>query len=101
MKTCLAVSKNFLLVKQLFPKSTNLLVQHYLSTKHAIFLAIIVGGLATPSTNYFIVAIDTVFAVFDGWKVVRKYRQCPSDGEGNLIQPGTTILCMHKYNNLN
>ena len=65
-------------------KSTNILVLHFLSTKHAIFLSIIVGGLATPVTNYCIVAIDTVQAMLDGWKVVRKYRQCPSDAEGIL-----------------
>ena len=51
------------------------LTQHYLLTKHAVFLAVIVGGVATPATNYCIVAVDFAEAMIDGLKVIRKYNQ--------------------------
>ena len=49
-------------------KSVKLLTQHY-----AVFLAVIVGGVGTPATNYCIVAIDFIEAIFDCLKIVRKY----------------------------
>ena len=49
------------------------LTQHYVLTKHAVFLAVIVGGVATPATNYCIVAVDFAEAMIDGLKVIRKY----------------------------
>ena len=55
-------------------KST-ILVKHYVSTKHTIFLAVIVGGVATPATTYTILATDLVMAIYPGLKILRKHRK--------------------------
>ena len=56
-------------------KSVKLLTQHYAYAKHAVFLAVIVGGVGTPATNYCIVAIDFIEAIFDCLKIIRKYKK--------------------------
>ena len=56
-------------------KSVKLLTQHYAYAKHAVFLAVIVGGVATPATNYCIVAIDFIEVMFDCLKIIRKYKK--------------------------
>ena len=45
--------------------SIKILTQHYAYAKHAVFLAVTVGGVATPAINYCIVGIDFVEALFD------------------------------------
>ena len=54
-------------------KSIKVLTQHFAFVKHAVFLAVIVGGLATPTTNYCIASIDFIEAMFDCLKIIRKY----------------------------
>ena len=46
-------------------KSVKTLTQHYVYCKHAIFLAVIVGGVATPTTNYCIATVDFIKAIID------------------------------------
>ena len=52
-----------------------ILAKHYVSTKHAIFLTIIVGGVATPATTYSIIATDFVMAIYQGFKIIQKQRK--------------------------
>ena len=52
-----------------------ILAKHYVSTKHAIFLTIIVGGVATPDTTYAIIATDFIMAIYQGLRIVRKQRK--------------------------
>ena len=54
-------------------KSIKILTRHYAFVKHAVFLAVIVGGVATPTTNYCIASIDFIEAMFDCLKIIRKY----------------------------
>ena len=55
-------------------KATKYLPLHYSGTKHVIFLAIIVGGVATPTTTYCIIAADFLENIYYGWRIVRKYK---------------------------
>ena len=57
--------------------SIKLLTQHYAYAKHAVFLAVIVGGVATSITNYCIIAIDFVEVIIDGLRIIRKYKTNP------------------------
>ena len=56
-------------------KSVEIITQHYVYCKHAIFLAVIVGGVATPTTNYCIAAMDFIEAIIDCLRIIRKYNQ--------------------------
>ena len=59
---------------------------HYVTTKHAVFLAIIVGGVATPATSICIMATDFAKTLQSTWKIIRKYKNDPdSDIEGTII----------------
>ena len=51
--------------------------QHYAYAKHSVFLAVIVGGVATLITNYCIIAIDFVEVIIDGLRIVWKYKTNP------------------------
>ena len=58
---------------------------HYVSTKHAIFLAVIVGGVATPATSFCIIVTDFLKAIYTGWKITRKFKTNQNiDGQYHL-----------------
>ena len=44
---------------------------HYITTKHAVFLAVIVGNVSTPLTSYCIMATDFSKTVYTGLKIIR------------------------------
>ena len=66
-------------------RSIKLLVAHYVSTKHAIFLAIIVGGVATPASSICIMGTDFAKTLHTTWKMIRKAKQ-GSNIEGNTAK---------------
>ena len=45
-------------------------VGHNMVTKHAVFLAIVVSGVASPETTYCLMAVDFVKAMYSGYKIV-------------------------------
>ena len=53
----------------------------YLSTKHALFLGAIVGGVATPASSLCIMGTDFAKAMLSGWRIVKKYKK---DSNANL-----------------
>ena len=58
----------------------------YLSTKHALFLGAIVGGVATPASSLCIMGTDFAKAMLSGWRIVKKYKKDPNvDLEGTFI----------------
>ena len=59
-------------------KSIKFLVQHYVISKHTVFMAVIVGGVATPATSYCIMAIDFCKAMQKGVKIFKKFRCDPN-----------------------
>ena len=64
-----------------------------MTTKHAVFLAIVVGGVSTPETTYCLMAVDFIKAMYDGIKIVVKSKKglaSKSDLKGrfsSLISP--------------
>ena len=50
-----------------------LTVSHYLEARCAVFLSIILGGIATPESTYCLLAIDFIINIYHGLKIVRKY----------------------------
>ena len=74
-------------------KSIKYAIAHYMTTKHAVFLAIIVGGVSTPETTYCLMAVDFIKAMYDGIKIVVKSKKglaSKSDLKGrfsSLISP--------------
>ena len=65
-------------------RSVKLLVSHFVSTKHAVFLAIMVGGVATPMTSVCIMATDFAKTLFDTYKIIKKYNQNNQNVEGTI-----------------
>ena len=47
---------------------------HYIETTHAIFLAIIIGGVATQASTYCIIGIDFLMNIYNGLKVVKMHK---------------------------
>ena len=70
-------------------KSIRYSIGHYMTTKHSVFLAIVVGGVSTPETTYCLMAVDFIKAIYDGIKIVVKSKQgsaSNSDLKGKLLQ---------------
>ena len=59
-------------------------VVHYITTKHAIFLAIIVGNVSTPLTTYCILFLDFAKTVYTALKIIRRKKN-GEDVEGKHI----------------
>ena len=56
-------------------ESTKYLTQHYVITKHTLFMAVIVGGVANPTTSLCIMVLDFVLTVNGGWSIVKKHKK--------------------------
>ena len=55
---------------------------HYMETRHALFLAIMVGSISTPTTTYVILGITTVQNVYKCISIVRKAKK---NEDGKLV----------------
>ena len=89
-------------------RSVKILVSHYVSTKHTVFIAIIVGGVASPVTSYCIMGIDFLETLFNVWRITRKFNENPDSIEGRYSPEhanlqcslcDTKILCEIKFGN--
>ena len=58
-------------------------VIHNITTKHAVFLAILVGNVATPTTTYCIIFVDFAKALYSTLKIIHNKRN-GRNIEGNL-----------------
>ena len=58
---------------------------HLAEVRHAVFVAMIVGGSATPETTYSIIGIDFLINIFNCYKIIRKHR-LGIEGTFNSIQ---------------
>ena len=55
---------------------------HYVETRHALFLATVLADLATPATTYVIIGMDFLLNIYHGSKIVyfiKKKKADPSD----------------------
>ena len=59
-------------------KSIKFLTQHYVITKHTIFLAVMIGGVSSPTTSLCIMAIDFAKTMQSGWKIIKKHKTNPN-----------------------
>ena len=59
---------------------------HYIETTHAIFLAIIIGGVATQASTYCIISIDFLMNIYYGMKVVKMHKN-GKDSKFLLLTP--------------
>ena len=59
---------------------------HYIETTHAIFLAIIIGGVATQASTYCIIGIDFLMNIYYGMKVVKLHKN-GKDSKFILLTP--------------
>ena len=48
---------------------------HYVSSKHSVVLAIIIGGVATLLSSLCIMGSDFAKATYAGWKIVQKHKK--------------------------
>ena len=62
-------------------------VIHYMTTKHAVFLAVIVGNVADTLTTYCIIATDFAITLFQALKIIYNHRfsRCV-EGKSTLFQ---------------
>ena len=49
-----------------------LMISHFKETRHAVFLSIMLGGIATPESTYCIIAMDFIINIYHGLKIVKK-----------------------------
>ena len=49
-------------------------MNHLAEARHAVFVAMIVGGSATPETTYSIIGIDFLINIINCCKIIRKYK---------------------------
>ena len=52
--------------------STQLICLHYMETKHAVFMAVIIGSGATSESAYCILAVDFLLNMFHTWTIIKK-----------------------------
>ena len=66
--------------------SVKITVVHYLQINHALFLVLTMGYTATPATTYVILIVDFVMNLYNGLKIVYKYKKgYPSlEGRSNI-----------------
>ena len=60
---------------------------HYIVTKHAVFLSIIVGGVATPMSSLCIMITDFAKTVYSGGKIIYRMKvknETKANVEGNF-----------------
>ena len=63
--------------------SIKLPIVHYITSKHAVFLAVIVGNVATPLTTYCILFLDFAKTIYSTLKIIRKKRN-GENAEGKI-----------------
>ena len=62
---------------------------HYVETRHALFLATVLADAATLSTTYVIIGMDFLLNIYHGSKIVyftKKKKASPSDENGKFKQ---------------
>ena len=59
-------------------------VSHYMATKYAVFLAIIVGNVANSVTSNCILALDFIEQMYHGLKIVWMYKKRNQNVKGEL-----------------
>ena len=57
-------------------------INAYVSTKYAVFMAIIVGGVANSVTAYLILGLDFAEQMIHGFKIVWKFKKHNKNVEG-------------------
>ena len=61
-------------------------VVQYVASKHAVFLAVIVGGVATPESSYIIMATDFAKTIYSGGKIIYMAKNSNgNDNQGNIL----------------
>ena len=66
-------------------KSIKFFTNHFVITRHTVFLAVIIGGVSTPLTSLCIMAIDFAKAMQAGWRIISKVKANPNvDVEGKV-----------------
>ena len=66
-------------------EETNLSSQHYMESRHALFMAIIIGSVATPLTLYLVIGLDFLINIYNCLYVVmmiKKNGKSEGDDEG-------------------
>ena len=69
-------------------EETNLCSQHYMESRHALFMAIIIGSVATPLTVYLIIGLDFLINIYNCLYVVlmvKKKGKFEEDDEGMCV----------------
>ena len=60
---------------------------HYVETRHAIFLATILGDTATIATTSVIIGMDFLLNIYHGLKIVYLSKKSPSDDNSKFESP--------------
>ena len=63
-------------------------INAYVSTKYAVFMAIIVGGVANSFTGYLILGLDFAEQMFNGFNIIWKFKKHSKNVEGTSISKG-------------
>ena len=66
---------------------------HMAETRHAVFLSIILGGVATPESTYCIIGIDFLINIYNGMKIIRK----SNSGQNGMLICNAIIKLFFMY----
>ena len=69
------IAKMSVKVEERDNSSLKLICQHYMTTRHTVFLAIIFGGVATPASSYCILATDYAKVLFMGLRIIYNFKK--------------------------
>ena len=76
--------------------SIMLILEHYMTAKQEIFLAIVIGGVATPASSNIIIAMDGAKAIYSGLMIIYKSKRMSNFNiEGTHIKTDVQILNLH------
>ena len=68
-------------------KTIEYTTSHWVESRHAIFLAIILSGIATPATLYCVVGMDFAINIFHGCKIAYNIKK-----KGHSVEDGTYLI---------
>ena len=49
-----------------------LVINDFLESRHAFFMSVMLGGLATDESAYCIIGMDFLINIYDGYKIIKK-----------------------------
>ena len=77
--------------------ATNLSCVHYIESKHAIFVSIMMGSILTELTQWIIIGMDFVMNLYTGLKIVYKLKYSKKENAVDDSRLQNNFFCAQSY----